>query len=185
MFNLLRRVASEDPTLSPVFKENDVVDDFDLSSVNLGGNVQGLHERGLLGIKTSGSLGDNDITRRERSNTSRGSNSVIVDQSAGVVKIAVGEDESNVASNVGEEGLELGVLGNLSLDHLSDHGVLAHKNLSRSTETSSDLLHVRGSNIVSVHKEDLVVLLKKDEKLLEVDLLSGLGVFWHRAEVVD
>ena len=57
------RVASEDPTWSPSVDQAYVVDDFDLTLVDLGSDVQGLQEGGLCGLHVSGTLAHDHIVR--------------------------------------------------------------------------------------------------------------------------
>eukprot|EP00952_Eustigmatos_sp_NYUAD-ZCMA_P004898 21488-Eustigmatos_ZCMA.PRE.1 len=46
--------AQYDPHLIAVLKDGDRVDDFDLTLRDLGGDLQGLEERGLAGVATRG-----------------------------------------------------------------------------------------------------------------------------------
>ena len=56
------------------------------------------------------------------------------------------------------------------------HGVLSHENDTLSTESTTDLVHLLGGNIVDGDNEDGAVLLEKALQLIEVaGLVCGLA----------
>jgi hypothetical protein len=76
-------------------------------------------------------------------------------------EILLGEDEADVLEDMWQELLEVGVLFELSADRLLHHGVLAHEDDGMAAQADADLLHLRGSDIVSADNEALWVLLEK------------------------
>merc|ERR1719326_212605 len=140
-------------------EEVDVVDNLNGTTADLGLDVEGLEEGGLLGIEGGGA------------NTGRGGNLVVEKHVAHAVELALGEDEANVANNVGQQ---LGKVCVLSLQNgAAHHGVLAKEDLALATEGNTDLLQLVGADIVAVNDEDAGVLLKEGLELGEVVLLPG------------
>lgn len=131
-----------------------VADDFDRTTRNLRRDTEGLEERGLAGFHTGVSSGDNNVDRGERTSTSGGGDLVRSDDSADLLEITVREDKADVALDVGEQALELGVLGEDGAERTSDHGVLAHENDTLATEGDTDLMHLVRAHIVNVDQED-------------------------------
>ena len=131
-----------------------VGNDFNRSSSNLGGNVQGLEERGLSGLHSGVTGGDEDVNLGESTSLGGSGNLVGEDDVSDLLEVGGGEDESNVTLNEGEESLELGEVGENDSDSSSNHGVLSHQDLSLATEGLSDLVHLVGSDIVDVDDED-------------------------------
>lgn len=146
----------------------DVVDDFDSTLVNLGRNVQSLQERGLGGFKTSVTSGDDDLAWSDGTSTSRGSNLVGIQDLAGFLQIILDEDEANIALHQRKEPVQTWVGAELVTDSFANHGVLTHENYSLATESNTDLLHLIGSDIVSVNDEDLGVIVEKLVKAFEI-----------------
>jgi hypothetical protein len=152
----------------------DVVDDFNVTTNNLGLNVNSLEEGSLLGIKTRGTLVDHDNAWSDGAYTSRGSDAVLNASVTNVRKITVGEDETNVTLDVWEDLHPLFVL---SLGDSSAHeGVLTEEDLAAVAENDTNVLELLGANIVSVDDEDLGVLREVFLDLLEVKLLPCASV---------
>jgi len=91
----------------------DFVDNLDLGFDNLGLDVKGLEERGLLGVKTGRSSGDGHIARGECADTGGGLTNLGVKDGLDFGKVAVGEDESSVEDHLGRDAVVL-LLGVLS-----------------------------------------------------------------------
>ena len=83
-----------------------------------------------------------DVQRREGTSTGGGGDLVGGDEVTDLLEVAGGEDESNVALDVGKEPLELGVLGEDSTESTADHGVLAHHDDTLATEGNTNLMHL-------------------------------------------
>lgn len=132
----------------------DVADDFNGTTGNLGGDTESLEERGLAGFHSGVTSRDNDVLGGEGTGTSGGSNLVGNDDLADFLEVSSSEDESDVALDVREETLELGVLGEDGAEGTADHGVLAHQDNTLATEGGTDLMHLVGANIVDVDQED-------------------------------
>ena len=127
-----------------------VLDDLNSTLGNLGGDVQGLEERSLLGAQP-GVLGGNDDLQGSKSSGTSGSADPVVDQQVpDGGQVLLGEDESNVATDVGKDLLQGGVVLDVTPDGLAHHGVLAHEDNSAAPEGHTDLLHLLGSDIVSL-----------------------------------
>jgi hypothetical protein len=118
-----------------------VRDDLDGSSSNLRGDLKRLEERGLSGLHSGVSGGNEDIDGGEGTSSGRSSDLVGENDVSDVLEVTGGEDESNVALDVGEELLELGVLGEDGSEGSSDHGVLSHQDGGLASEGLSDLVH--------------------------------------------
>lgn len=152
-------------------QDGNVVDDFDCSLRDLGRNGQGLEEGGLLGSET-GVLGWNgDQHGGNGTGTGRSADLRLGQLLADLGQIALGEDESNVALDVGQQLLQLGVVLQMPTDRLTHHRILSHQNDAGSAEQTTDGLHLLGSDIVGLDDEALWVLIeellqtKKDTKL--------------------
>jgi hypothetical protein len=131
-----------------------VVDDFDGTSGNLGRDGQGLEERGLSGFHTSVTGGDVDIDGGDGSGSGRGGDLVGNDDLSDLLQVGRGEDETDVASEVRHELLEVRELGQDASESSSDHGVLSHQHNTLASEGESDLVQLSGRDIVDVDKED-------------------------------
>ena len=94
--------------LGTSLNELEIVGDFNGTTSDLGGDTEGLEERGLAGFHTGVASGDPDIGRGDGTSTSGGSNLVGEDLVTDRLEVAVGEDETNVALDVGKEALVLG-----------------------------------------------------------------------------
>lgn len=85
--------------------------DFNGTTSNLGGYTKSLEERGLSWFHTSVTCWDVHIGGRDGTSTGWGSDPVGQDFLAGLLEVAVGEDEADVALDVWEEALVLGEIG--------------------------------------------------------------------------
>jgi len=163
---------------------------------NLGGDTESLEERGLSGLHTSVSSGDEDIERGDGTSTGGGGDAVGENLLTGVLEVGVGEDETDVTwerialvgrtrdqcafaqaaceltLDVRKETLVLGGISDEALESTADHGVLAHQDNGFTTESLTDLVHLLRRDIVDGDDEDGLVSLEKRLQLVEVD---GLG----------
>jgi len=154
--------------------------DLDLTLVDLGGDAESLKEGGLSGLHTSGTSRDDNVVGSNNTDLGRSTNLQRGDEVADLSKITLGEDETDIAVEVGEKVLDLRVLFKIVMDRTTDHGLLAHEKNSLATEGNTDLLHVVAADIVALHKDDLGVLVDKGKELLEeLSLLLKLGVRRH------
>ena len=128
----------------------DVRDDFNRTLGNLGGDVQGLKERSLFGSKAGVLAGDHDIQGGEGASLCGGLDLVVQQHVPDGDEVLLGEDEADVALDVVEQVLELGVVGQVAADGLAHHGVFAHEDAGMASEGNADLLHLLGSDIVSI-----------------------------------
>lgn len=71
--------------------------DFNGTTGNLGGDTEGLEERGLSGLHAGVSGGDEDIGGSDGTSTSGSSDTVAEDLLTGGLEVSVGEDEADVA----------------------------------------------------------------------------------------
>ena len=100
--------------------ELEVGGDLNGTTGNLGGDTKSLEERGLTGLHTGVASGDVDITGGDGTGTGRGSDTVVEDEAADLLEVLVGENETDVALDVGEETLVLGVLRDEALERTAD-----------------------------------------------------------------
>jgi hypothetical protein len=107
------------------------------------------------------------------------------------LQIGIGEDESNVALDVGKKTLVLWVVGLETLDGSADlicvrldprwilcsnvayHGVLAHQDNTLATERVTNLVHLLRADIVDGDNENAPVLVEEALELIEI---AGLVV---------
>jgi hypothetical protein len=176
--------------------ELEISGDFNGTTGNLGGDTEGLEERGLSGLHTGVSGRDVDIGGSESTGTSRSSDLVGEDNVTNLLEVLVGEDETDVTLDMGKETLVLGGVGdeglqssaNLKFPMLANffglsvvwrityHGVLAHQDNTLVSESMSDLVHLLRADIVDLDDEDGTVLLEQALELVEVaSLVSSLA----------
>lgn len=94
--------------------------DFDGTTGNLRWNSESLEEGGLAWFHTSVASRDVDVEWSNGASTGWCGNAVGEDLVTGRFEIAVGEDEADIALDVWEEALVLGVLGDEGLDGTAD-----------------------------------------------------------------
>ena len=140
--------------------ELEVGDNLNGTTGNLGGDTESLEEGGLTGFHTSVTTGDPDIIGGDGTGTSGSSDTVGKDLLLGALEVTVGEDETNVTTDVGKETLPLGVLGDETLKGTTNHGVLTHQDDGLSTEGDTDLVHLLRADIVNSNDEDGAVLIE-------------------------
>lgn len=100
--------------------EVDVRDNLDRSTRNLGRDIERLEERRLSGLHARVASRDVDVVGRVRSSLGGRGDLVGEDDVADLLEVRRGEDESNVATDVGEETLERRVLGEDHADGTTD-----------------------------------------------------------------
>lgn len=132
----------------------DVGDDFNRTTGNLGRNVQSLEEGGLARLHTGVAGRDEDILGCVGTGTRGGSDNVRNDDLTDLLEVARGEDETDVALDVGKETLELRVLRENGAESAADHGILTHQNDTLATKGDTDLMHLVGTDIVDIDQED-------------------------------
>ena len=132
----------------------DVGHDFNRTTGNLRRDTESLEEGGLSGLHTGVTGGDGDVLRSERTGTSGRSNLVRSDDVTDILQVARSEDEADVALDVGEQTLELGVLREDRAEGTADHSVLAHHDDTLATESNTDLVHLVGTDVVDIDHKD-------------------------------
>jgi hypothetical protein len=83
--------------LVALLNELEIGGNFNGTTSDLGGNTESLEERGLTGFHTSVTGRNPDIGGSNGTSTGRGSDTVGEDLVLGLLEVAVGEDETNVA----------------------------------------------------------------------------------------
>ena len=126
-----------------------VVGDFNCSLSNFGRDVQSLEERGLFGTQSSVLSGNLYVQWSKGTSFGGGLDLVGQKHVPNADQILLGEDETNVSPDVVHQGLQLGVVGQVTANGLAHHGVLAHEYDGMTPEGHTDLLHLLGSDIVS------------------------------------
>jgi hypothetical protein len=131
-----------------------VGNDFNRTSSNLGWDTKGLEERGLSGFHTSVTTGDVDIVGGNGTSSGGSGDLVGDDDFSDLLQVLVGEDETDVSLDVGEELLELGVFREDNSETSSDHGVLSHEDDTSASERLSDEMGLLRRDVVDVDDED-------------------------------
>ncbi len=131
-----------------------VVHNLDSPPRDLGGDTQSLEERSLSRLHTGVSSWDRDVVGRYCTGTSRSGDLVGEDDLADVFEVPGGEDEADVATDVGEETLKLRVLGHDDSEGAADHRVLAHEDDTFASEGLTDHMELLRGNVVYVDEED-------------------------------
>ena len=179
---------------------SDGVDDFNLSSDNLGGDVEGLEELGLLWIHTGGTGGNSDILGGDSSNLGGSGSNLGIEDLLNGSKISVGENKTGVTDELISDDVEmrswlplgfsllvvLVLLGIRLSDNISNGslevGVLSHDhlgtNFSHKLSHDTDLL---GSDVIDLDEEAFVVFEQSILEFLPTGgfhlLLCSLGHF--------
>lgn len=94
--------------LGALLDELEVGGDFDGTTGDLGGHAEGLEEGGLAGLHAGVASGHPDIDGGQGTGTGGRGDAVGEDEVTGLLEVAVGEDEANVALDEGQETLVLG-----------------------------------------------------------------------------
>lgn len=149
----------------------DVVDDFNCSTGNLGGDSKGLEEGCFAWLHAGVSGGDGDVDGGEGASLGGGLHAVVEDQGADLLHVAVCKDEANVSDDGGQQLLVLGVVVHAVAQGAAHHGVLAHQNDSVAAHCFADLVHLVGADIVDRHDEHGLVLVQQRVELGKVLLL--------------
>lgn len=129
-------------------------DDFDGTSSNLGRNTKRLEEGRLARVHAGRSSGNEDVVGSKGAGTSGSGDLVGEDDVANILEVARGEDETDVALDVRKETVVLRELGNGLSNASSNHGVLAHQDLTLASKRLSDLMHLVAADVVDVDDED-------------------------------
>ena len=147
-FNLVEYCRNYYPIAS--LDQGNIVGDFNGTLGNFGGDVQGLEERGLFGTKTS-ILGRHfDIKGSKGTSLGRGFDPVSHNHVPDGNKVFLGENKPYVSLDAVHQAFQFGVLGQVTADGLAHHGVLAHENNSMTSQRDTNLLHLLGTDIVSL-----------------------------------
>jgi len=143
--------------------EVDLVDDFNSTLNDLGGDVQGLEERGLTGVETSSTRGDKDIDGGGDTRLGGSRDFELHDGGADFSEGTVDEDETDVT----DEGVVqldqvgnflVGLVGvNVILDDLAHDGVLTDDDDTTTTDGHTDLLHLERTDVVDGDDHDVLV----------------------------
>ena len=112
----------------------DVVQDLNRTLVDLGGDVEGLEERGFLGTHGGGAGIDPHVVGGKRARLGGGLDLELLDLGLDVREVALGEDKADVATDVVQQVLQGGELVNQAANALADHRVLTHDDLATATE---------------------------------------------------
>lgn len=130
--------------LLSVLDNADFRDNFNGSLDDLGGNSEGLEEGSLVGVHSSATSGDENVALGSEADLGGGLDPVGDNGIADLAQVSIGEDKTDVSTDQGKQSLEFRVLGNNFLHGLADHRVLTHQNDGKATESSTDLVHLRG-----------------------------------------
>lgn len=98
--SFLRRAASESLHFLPLVQTFEVLGDFDLTFVDLGGDVKGVEEVNLGGVETSGSGRDGEVDGSDSAYSGFSGDLVGFELGLELVDWSVGEDEGNLVLQV-------------------------------------------------------------------------------------
>jgi len=139
------------------------VQDFDRTLKNLGGDVKSLEKGGLSRVKTGGTRGYEHITGGDGTSSGGGRDLVVEDDLSDLSEVVVGENETDVSDDDGEESLEVGELLDVVTDDSSDDGVLSHQHDGTAAKGDTDKLHLVGTDIVNLDNEKVGIFLKNNQ----------------------
>ena len=151
--------------------------DLDLTLLNLGRDLKDLEKGGLSRVAASGTGRNHNIDGGDGTGTGRGRHSVGQNDVLDLTKVAVGENHTDISVDLLIDGSD-GVAGvglHEVLQHLTDKGVLSHKDLSLTTHLEAGIVHLLGTDIVDLHEEHLGVGAQQDGESLHVHFLLGFG----------
>lgn len=154
----------------------DVGGNFDGTFVNLGRDIQDLEERGLRGIHTGVTSGNGDVAGGNKTHTSWGTDLEVGNGGADVSKLALGENDTDVADHFIQNAVPLVVTGALSVeaDATTHQGVLAHEDGGIATDSSTDVHELLGTDIIGVNEESPGVGI---HKLTELGVILQKEIF--------
>ena len=75
-------------------------------------------------------------------------------EGANLFQVFIGEYKANVTLDVWDEALELRELTKEGAEGMADHHVLTHQHNSLATKCNTDLVHLVGTDIVNIDKEN-------------------------------
>jgi hypothetical protein len=104
--------------------QQNVRDDLDLTLVNLGGDVQGLEERGLGGLHTSVTGRDGNVDGGNGTGLGGGGNLEGEELGADGSEVSLGENQTNVTLQQRDQVSDGGILGGVSAEGTADHGLI-------------------------------------------------------------
>ena len=130
--------------------QGNIVGDFNGTLGNFGGDVQGLEERGLFRTHTSILGRYFDVKGSKSTSLGRGFDPVVRNHVPDGDKVFLCENKPDVALDVVQQAFQLGVVDQVTADGLAHHGVLAHENNSMTSQRDTNLLHLLGTDIVSL-----------------------------------
>mmetsp|Transcript_17128 Transcript_17128/g.30806 ORF Transcript_17128/g.30806 Transcript_17128/m.30806 type:complete len:253 (+) Transcript_17128:1880-2638(+) len=151
-----------------------VVDHLNLTTGNLGSNLQGLEKGSLTGIASGSSLGNDHIAGGDGTDLGGGGTSVGLQNFADFTEVSVGEDKSDIATAAFNELLyrRSGVVFDVLLHTLAHHGVLSHENLGLATEGLTGVLELFGTDIVNFDDKELGIRSQQRGETFEIPSLS-------------
>mmetsp|Transcript_7046 Transcript_7046/g.16074 ORF Transcript_7046/g.16074 Transcript_7046/m.16074 type:complete len:300 (-) Transcript_7046:94-993(-) len=155
--------------------DGDIVQDLDLSLVNLRGDVERLEERRLRRVHAGVAGGHSHGHGSDDTRLGHGTNLVLANDGAHVGELALREDDADVADEEVEESEPLRLAGALgvSADRALRERVLSHEHarLAHLAERHANVGELLGSDEVGVHEEASVVL-------VEVPAQLGIKLFF-------
>ena len=131
------------------FNQVNVLNNFNCTLGNLGGDVQSLEERSFLRSQSS-VLGRNlYIQRSNSSSPGRSFDLICQNHVSDSHKVFLGENESNISLDMGQKQFQLGIVLQMTTNSFSHHGILSHKDDGMASKSNPNLLHLLRSDIVS------------------------------------
>lgn len=141
-------------------KKAKTYDNFNGTTRDLGGDLQGLEETGLLGTQVGDLSGQDDIAGSDGAGLGGRSDLVLLELLANERQVLFGEHKADVLEDVRQELLQVRVLFQMTANGLLHHGVLAHENDGMAAQADTDLLHLRRADVIRTDDEALGVLIE-------------------------
>ena len=103
-------------------------------------------------------------------------NLVCLNDFPNIVQVLLGKHKPDIAPDVGNDLLQVGVLVKVASNSFPDGCVLAHEDHCPATQRDANLLHLFGTYIVHIHKKDFGIFVKKrlEDRREEVRLMAEL-----------
>mmetsp|Transcript_2151 Transcript_2151/g.4810 ORF Transcript_2151/g.4810 Transcript_2151/m.4810 type:complete len:335 (-) Transcript_2151:189-1193(-) len=144
-------------------QRNDVVDDFNRTLVNLRRNVERLEERRLGRFHTSRTSRNDDFNRGNSTDTRRGRHNKLLNLSANIQQITLGEDDTDVADELVSQdhprvvALFFAVLR----DALAHQRVLTHEHDGFRANGRADVHELSGTDVIGVNQQGGVIVVEQ------------------------
>ena len=103
-------------------------------------------------------------------------NLVCLNDFPNIIQVLLGKHKPDIAPDVGNDLLQVGVLIKVASNSFPDGCVLAHEDHCLPTQRDTNLLHLFGTYVVHIYKKDFGIFVKKrlEDRREEVRLMAEL-----------